>query len=130
MIWNVFNHDFNHKKIEVWNIFAYRAFREDVEKLLKEVLIYEEFSDRLQRLVLYYFWSKAEFEVVITSWPPYVDTSEIDRLLVEREKYPNYRSHNIKPDVRKKIDVYEQLQLNWKCFADYVWSFKEAGEKI
>lgn len=44
----------------------------------------------------YYFWSKCEWEIIICPWVGKAD------------------------DI--KIDVYDQLMLNWDKFVDYVWS--------
>ena len=124
MIWNVYAHDINRGEIRVWNVFKHGLFNRDVEKLLKEDLTYEDFSKRLKRETMYYFWSKAEYEVVITSWAPHIDNKELDRLNAEREKYSQYRLHNVNLDVGEKIDIYDQLLLNWEQFAESVWNFK------
>lgn len=50
---------------------------------------------------MYYFWSKCEWEVLLTSWV-----------------------HGGRDDAPElKIDVYYQLKMNWDHFVDYVWQF-------
>ena len=61
MIWNVYNRDFNSRKIEVFNIFDHSSFRDSVRKLRKKKLPKEEFAEQLKREVMYYFWSKYEY---------------------------------------------------------------------
>lgn len=129
MIWNVYDHDVNRREIKTYNVFKHHSFREDVEKLLKENLTYDEFSEKLNRIAQYYFWSRAEYEIVITSWVPHIDNEELDRLNKEREErvqkgYP-CRSHSVNLDVGEKVDFYDQLHLNWEQFVKYVLSFKK-----
>ena len=50
---------------------------------------------------MYYFWSKCEYEILITTW-------------FERKDFKD-----------EKIDVYDQLQLNWNAFIDYIWKNKK-----
>ena len=87
---------------------------------------------RLRGHLFYYYGSKCEWELVITSWVPYITISELNRLNEEREK--TLKKYNIEPyrlcvnpDVGEKIDVYEQVMLNWDLFLDYVWSHKKVN---
>ena len=125
MIWNVYNHDINRREIKTYNVFKHNSFREDVEELLKENLNYDEFSEKLNRIAQYYFWSKAEYEIVITSWVPHIDNEELDRVDKEREEHPRYLSHYVNLEVEEKLDFYDQLHLNWERFVEYVLSFKK-----
>ena len=127
MKWNVLRYNINLHKIEEYNIFQHRSFAKDVAELFNQDLTKEEFAEKLRRSLQYYFWSKSEHEVVVTSWPPYIDKKELDRLSFE------YESHNqkwgyypylldVRFDVGEKIDIYDQVRLNWDVFADYVWN--------
>ena len=129
--WNVYTHDFNKNEIKIFNIFNHDRFLEDVMKDLKKYAIKEEFAERLRGHLFYYYGSKCEWEVVITSWVPHITISELNRLNEEREKILKkynrepYRLY-VNPDVGEKIDVYEQVMLNWDLFVDYVWSHKKS----
>ena len=103
MEWNVFYYNLNNKKIETTNIFKHGCFTEYVNKHLKECNRKEEFADKLRSELRYYFWSKAEYEVVISPWYGGVHTDDI------------------------KIDIYDQVMNNWPIFLDYVWSNKNGG---
>ena len=134
MEWNVFNEDFNSREIGVYNIFNHCRFAESVKKLLKEKITKEEFAEKLRRELSYNFWAKCEYEVVITSWPPYIDKKELDRLNAEYEEYNTKWGRypykiNVCPDVGKKIDIYSQVMLNFNVFCDYVWSHKKEKSK-
>jgi len=127
MIWNVYDHDINGREIKIYNVFKHHSFREDVEKLLKENLTYDEFSEKLNRIARYHFWSRAECEIVITSWVPHIDNEELDRLNKEREERRTYRYY-VNLDVGEKVDFYDQLHLNWERFAKYVYGFRKIKE--
>lgn len=100
--WYVFYHDFNARKIIQWNIFNHGTFRKEVESLLKEKLIRTEFDALLERKLMYYFWAKCECEIVLTPWVG--------------------RAGDV------KIDIYDQIMMNFKRFVDYVWSFKNENK--
>lgn len=127
----VWRHSFNRKIIEKFNVFDHGRFLEDVKKDLKKCETKEEFAERLKGNLFYYYRSKCEHEVVITSWVPHIAMSELERLNKEREesikKYNRepYCLH-VNPDVAEKIDIYDQIMLNWNLFVDYVWSHKRS----
>ena len=75
---------------------------------------------------MYQYWSRSEYEVVVTSWPPYIKVENIEEMKSEVEKHNsecNWEQVRISPTltVAKKIDVFEQLNMNWEQFIDYVW---------
>lgn len=122
MIWNVYRYNFNAQEIEIFNVFDHIRFANSVKELLKEYDKKEDFEKKLNSIAMYNFWSKCEYEIVITSWPPYISKKEIDKI-IEEEKNCKYRT-NVNLEVGSKIDIYQQLKLNWEHFVDYVWSFK------
>lgn len=130
MVWNVYREDFNHRAIVEYNIFDHSGFAQDVNKLLKADIPKDEFAEQLKRSLMYWFWCKSEHEVVISSWPVYIDKSELDRINTEYEEYNNKWNHypykiNVSPDVGKKIDIYSQVMMNWEQFVEYIWSNKD-----
>ena len=92
MEWNVYYHDSNARKIIQWNIFK-------VYDLLKSDLNKEDFIEQLRKSLMYYFWSKSEYQVLILPW-----VGEADDI---------------------KIDIYDQVMMNWDKFSEYVWTNKE-----
>jgi len=48
--------------------------------------------------MMYYYWSKSEWEIIIGPWCGGNNTKEI------------------------KVDVYEQVLNNWDIFLEYVWN--------
>ena len=133
MTWNVFRHNINNGEIEIWNVFNHHAFTLFVEKALKlyktNKIDYQEFDKRIKTEVKYYFWSRSEHEVVITSWPPYVDKVELQRLASEIAKEPTRYHYNIELTVTEKVDIYDQLNLNWDAFVNYIVTFGDQPAK-
>jgi hypothetical protein len=96
--WYVYYHDFNAQKIIKWNIFNHSSFREEAKNLLNDNSVKTEFSEKLRKSLMYYFWSKCEYEIILSPW-----TGRADDI---------------------KIDVYDQIMMNFNSFVDYCWSFK------
>ena len=134
MIWNVYREDFNNRAIVKYNIFNHGGFAQDVNKLLKEDITKDEFAEQLKRSLRYYFWGKSEHEVVITSWPVYINRAELGRLNTEYEEYNNKWGHypyniNIVPNVGEKIDIYSQVMMNFDIFVDMIWREKNDASR-
>lgn len=111
MHWFVIVEDFNGRRITEYDVFDHGGFAEDVRKAYKKNRNdFDVFSKKVRGSLLYYFCSRCEWEVIVSAWPP------SDRI----------------PD--KKVDVYEQVMLNWDVFIGYVWTRcherkrKEGGE--
>ena len=131
--WNVYREDWSKKKIEVFNIFNHSRFYEDVKKALKNFDNKEEFVEEVQKSLMWCYWCKSEYEVVITTWAPHITMSELDRLNTEREKTLKeynrepYRLY-VNPEIGEKVDIYSQVMLNKDAFFNYLWSHK-GGQK-
>lgn len=74
----------------------------DYSKLTKQFkqhayrdIAFEAYEQILNRECMYHYWSKCEWEVIVSAWPPR-DGSD------------------------KKIDVYSQLKANWEQFKNIV----------
>ena len=116
--WNVLIEDFNKKEIIYYDIFKNSYYIELVKELKQKAANKEEFAENFKHKLMYQYWARSEYEVVITSWPPYIDKKELERLNKEEFKYRT----NVNLTVGKKIDIYEQLMMNWTQFIDYVWN--------
>lgn len=97
LVWNVYVSDFNARQIKIHNIFDHYRFLEDVMKL-KKITDYSQFCEKLRKDLMYYYWSKSEWEIVL------------DDLVI----HSNFE--------KLKIDVYEQVMLNKEQFFKYVWN--------
>ena len=99
LVWNVYYCDMISRKINVFNVFDHYGFTTAAKKHLKKCKTRDEFAEELRHEAVYYFWSKSEWELILSPW---VSSGE-----------------------SVKIDVYDQLRINWDHFVDYVW---EAGK--
>lgn len=129
LVWNVFNVE--QGEIVPINIFEYNwVFLKDGLLIAKKKFKdnFEAFADHIKNWLQYCFWSKSEYETVITSWPPYVDAEEVDRLIKEKadslKKYGHFYRDSVCLTVGYKIDIYTQIMMNWDRFIDYIWNNK------
>lgn len=129
--WNVYVEDWNAKKIKIFNIFNHSRFYDDVKKALKKFDNKEEFAEEIKKSLMWCYWCKSEYEIVLTTWAPYITMTELDRLNKEREKTLSeygrepYRLH-INPEVGEKVDIFSQVAMNYSIFIDYLWSHKKS----
>ena len=97
--WYVLIEDVNAKEIVIYNIFWHSGFLDDCRKAAaKYKTDREAFLEAVKTSLLYYYWSKTEWEIILSSWPPRKDFHD------------------------EKIDVYDQVVLNWPAFEDYIWT--------
>jgi len=101
MKWNVFRINLTRDEVEVFDIFNHTRFKNDVEEALRNSKTKEEFSEPLRKELMYYYWSKFEYEMVISP-------------LINRTG-----------SCSTKVDIYTQVMNNFDVFLDYIWSFKE-----
>ena len=139
LCWNVFVKDFNLKEIVVRNIFEYNiGFINELINIYKEhkkePLTPTVFGEKVRNALMHEYWSRCEYETVVTSWPPFVYESEIDRLNMERkehiEKWGNFYCANVNLSIGTKIDVFTQILLNWEQFINYLWNNIDLIKKL
>ena len=136
LVYNVYFEDFNNRSIVTRNVFDHQTFLEmlyDAKKNCEDN--FTLFSEKVKRALQYCFWSKSEYEVVITSWPPYVESEEIDKLAREKEErlksnYSGFRRSTVCLSVEEKVDIYDQVMLNWDLFIKYVWENRNLIKKV
>lgn len=159
--WYVYNQDINNREIKPYNVLNHGGFIKGLNQMFKDIKkeqsnylkvnnlsgllttreankynkYMESFVDEyLRKECGYYFWSKCETEVVITSWPPYMDVENIDKLKKEIEQHDSTYSWkqqkvNVPLAIGKKIDIYDQLRLNWNAFKRYVLEHEKEIKK-
>lgn len=99
--WNVYIENFNGREIVTYNVFSHPMFS-GIKKQLKKNkdITFEEFEKIVKKELTYHFWSKCEWEIILSAWPP----SDIF--------------------IDKKVSVYDQIMLNWNRFISYAWENK------
>ena len=106
MEWNVYTYNCNARRVEPYNIFNHYSFIKDCQKALKEFKDDKgQFIESIRRSLMYYYWSKCEWEIVISDFPPHQDFSG------------------------KKVDVYDQIRMNWDSFVEYLWIHRDELKK-
>lgn len=124
LVWNVIVE--NNNKIEVYNILSHRALVNKIKESREQYKIFREFAESIRSTLMYLTWSKCEWEIIVTSWPTFVENKELDRMIKEREEHKEKWGKStvrsgVNLSVEKKVDVFTQVMLNWDAFIDYVW---------
>lgn len=78
--------DFNGRKFVKYDVIPYLTLQYNKSK--NKPKTFEEFKEFIAKESLYKWWSRCEYEIVISSWPP------TDK------------------DVKEKIDVHSQILMN------------------
>lgn len=139
MKWNVYHYDINANKIKTFNIFDHYSFREYVKQAAKKYKYRETFEDQLKRELMYYFWCKSEYELVIEitednrifliPWcgcrnPEEVKIEPLPIITEEGYDWMEFAELHIKRQIygnKAKIDIYDQVMFSWNRFVNYVW---------
>ena len=64
--WNVWCDELNANKIKTFNVFNHCSFRRAVLDIFNNQLCMDEFEEMIDKEAMYYFWCKAEYEVMIS----------------------------------------------------------------
>ena len=126
LTWNVFVEDSNRKEIKTYNVLN-AGIMAEIRKRTKNIKKKVDFEAEVKSILMYYYWSKCEWEIIITSWPTHISIEELNRLKAElKEHVVKYRNVPIglcpRLDVGEKIDVFKQIEINWDIFIDYLWN--------
>ena len=110
MKWNVILKAGGDAKFKPYNIFDYDDFRLSIEELFEKQYPKDRFLLELERIADYFFHAQIEWEML---FPP--------MNIAKHSKYNALTWY--------KIDVYEQLRINWERFSDYMWTESQKAEK-
>lgn len=134
MFWNVKYFNFNKQIIQDFNVL--KNYEEWIKKQKKKCATKDEFAEVLKREMMWRFWSKCEWELIVSIdnedniWlSPWVGCRNIDevKINVTNDNTFNWRDFaekHISSQIytnEAKIDVYDQINWNWKEFVDYIW---------
>lgn len=101
--WNVFRYNMSTRKVEPFDVFNHSNFYHDcMRAYLHHKNQPEKFNEAILKSVFYHFWSKSEHEVYIGGW-----SSDVS-----------------------KVDIAEQLKMNWNNFVAVVHArmFADSGD--
>lgn len=138
--WKVKYFNCNAQRIEDYDIFKY-SYKDFVKKLKKTCVNKEEFSEAIEREMIYRFWSRSEWELIIEFddeghiWlNPWVGCREPAnvRIDVTDDKDFDWRGFISTSHLRNnyaKIDVYDQLKYRWDELITYLWTTRQKWER-
>ena len=131
LVWNVLKEDINSCKIYAFNVFDNSYIRERLYEVYKENRFsFKHFKEKARIVLMSEFWARSQHEVIITSWPPYIEKSELIKLNKELEQHPDQYRFSVNLSVAEKVDVFSQLAINWELFMKYVWKNKKLLKEI
>lgn len=122
----------NYKKFEKDLTKKLTSEKADYEKFLNEYArvlnIYKdsEFKRSVEKEIAYYFKSRCEWEITLTSFPVMVEKEELKKINVEEVTY----RETLNLSVEKKVDVYSQVCLNFDAFINYLWDNIDFVKKV
>lgn len=98
--WNVCYHDVNSDKIKSYNIlhqgFIAYLYKLKTKYLKKDNFQFDIFMEEVRKELMSHYWSRAEYEIIIKAW--------------------------CGGKAEEKIDIYQQVLLNWDAFSDYLFN--------
>lgn len=102
MEWYVYRHDLNKGKIIKYNVVntgVINHLTEMLNQIKKEKghWNYDDFKEAAKTIYRYYYWSRSEHEIIIKEW--------------------------IGNEAVEKVDVFDQLMLNWDIFVDHLHDY-------
>jgi len=102
--WYAFREDFNSNKLERVNVLG-EWFVNDLFKRIKRDKIdnYEKLKEGIKSILMYYYWSKAEHEVLVTSLHHRPDKDEVFKIDIWYQLEPNL--DRITEYVIKELDI-------------------------
>ena len=125
LFYYVYVENINKRKIEKYNVLN-DGIIEEILKRTKDKKDKKSFSEEVESIIMYHYWSRSEWEIILTDWPTHIKLEELQRLnrevarhIEKYDKGPYSVAANL--SVEEKIDVYDQVMMNWNIFIDYVW---------
>lgn len=132
--WKVHYFDFNRNRIGSYDLFRHGKFPEYIQKHQNRCKSKEEFSDKVKSELMYYFWSRCEWEIIITKeqnriiLKPWIGSrGEVSLDVTDDESFDwaaFYEKMARSRAVRHgaiKIDVYDQIMFRFGEFVDCCW---------
>ena len=141
MTWLVANFDVNAQVIKQYDVLKYRE--DYIKKLKKQCTTKEEFAQKLKSEILYHYWSRAEYELIIEKaedgriWLlPWCGCYEPEKVKIDvTDKtdfdWKGFADKHINPKYSNdaKIDIYNQLIYRFDDFVDYCWNYRHKRQR-
>jgi len=75
---NVINFEFNSGKFEAYDVMSYLVNCYKKEKKDKRPVTFDEFKKFVESKSMYMYWSRCEYEVILSDWPNRKTSKKID----------------------------------------------------
>ena len=75
---NVINFGFNSNKFEAYDVMPYLVYCYKNEKKDKRPVTFDEFKKFVESNSMYRYWSRCEYEVILSDWPSQKTNEKID----------------------------------------------------
>lgn len=118
----------NYGDIEEYDVFSYGSLIEYIKSFKKEHgEDHEAIMRDLRAMLMYLFYHKYEWETEISDYTPRIPVEHIDELKeyvesYEKEYGTKLKTVSVNLMTSKKIDVFQQIDMNWDRFSEYVIS--------
>lgn len=136
--WIVYKDDVNRKQLRPYNIFNHSRFMGSVQTLLKKCKTKEDFAEKIRMELRYNFWSKSEYEVIISKiddkiiMSPWIGNDDIRIDVTNDDNFDWLGFYDSLQDKchknRIKIDIYDQVNYRFDEFVNYVWYSRKRRE--
>ena len=103
MTWKVKNFNFNKQIIEDYDVLAHKE--DFIKKLKKKCANKKEFAEKLKKEMMYHYWSRAEYELVI-------EVNEDNRIVLVPWV-------GCRDEEKAAIDVTDDVSFDWRGFAEH-----------
>ena len=142
MVWNVKYFNMNKQVIEDFN--PLKHYDDWIKKQKKKCATKEEFAEALRRELQYRFWSRAEYELIITKeedgsiWlSPWVGCYNPDEAKINVANdisfdWKGFAEEHIKKQIfnnRAKIDIFDQYMFRFDELVDNLWHTRLKWER-
>lgn len=140
--WNVLRYDINTNKIGAYDVLAHmESFVREAKKSSKNK---EEFSQRVRSRLMYHYWSKCEWELIVeidgnghiwvSPWVGCRDTRSVavdvtDATDFDWASFAKKHISEQRYGTKAKIDVFDQVEWRWEEFVDYCWHTRQKYER-
>lgn len=126
--WKVKYFDMNSQTIKDYDVLKHRYV--NIKHRKKECKTKEKFSESMRRAMVYHYWGKSEWELIIEVdnenhvWlKPWVGCREPEKVKIDVTNEKNFDWKKFAAISYSKIDVFDQLCFMWEEFIDYCWNF-------
>lgn len=140
--WLVKNFDINRQVIEDYDVLKYHE--DEIKKIKKKCNSKEEFDQNLKSEMMYRYWSRAEYELVIKQTEygsillsPWCGCRDEEKATIDVTDdtsfdWKGFAAEHIGKQIydnEAKIDIYNQLMWQWDDFVDYVWNYHHKWQR-